>query len=229
MANTSKDNDALVAAVKGILGAIPVVGPLAAEIIGATIPNQRIHRVEDTLRRLESQLGEQAEQTLRSAMTFPEGLDLIEEAMIQAGRAVTDERRQHIASLLKNGLLDEEREHQIKKRVLETFERINDSEVILLYSRSFHPDKNPEFWEKHQEILIGPRTHIGAPPANIEGATMRESYFLNLMNLGLIKPRNRDYKSTSMVGLPSTNFGLTPFGHLMLIYLDLTTEEDRPY
>jgi len=31
---------------KGMVGAIPIIGPLAAEIVGAVIPNQRVDRIE---------------------------------------------------------------------------------------------------------------------------------------------------------------------------------------
>ncbi|HFG1639843.1 TPA: hypothetical protein ACGFW1_003524 [Vibrio cholerae] len=41
---------------KGALGAIPLVGPLAAEVVGAIIPNQRIERIETLLHDLESAL-----------------------------------------------------------------------------------------------------------------------------------------------------------------------------
>jgi len=41
---------------KGLLGAIPFVGPMAAEIVGAVIPNQRIDRIESLLTLLESKL-----------------------------------------------------------------------------------------------------------------------------------------------------------------------------
>jgi hypothetical protein len=35
---------------KGTLGAVPFVGPLAAEIIGTLIPNQRLSRIESFLK-----------------------------------------------------------------------------------------------------------------------------------------------------------------------------------
>ena len=41
---------------KGLVGAIPFVGPLAAEIVGSIIPNQRIDRIETFLKMLESKI-----------------------------------------------------------------------------------------------------------------------------------------------------------------------------
>ena len=41
---------------KGLVGAIPFVGPLVAEIVGAVIPNQRIERIESLLKILESKI-----------------------------------------------------------------------------------------------------------------------------------------------------------------------------
>ncbi|SOB57922.1 conserved protein of unknown function [Pseudodesulfovibrio profundus] len=229
MADALRNNDDLAVAVKGILGAIPVVGPLAAEIIGATIPNQRIHRVEDTLRRLESQLGEQAEQTLRSAMASPEGLDLIEEAMIQAGRAITEDRRQYIASLLKNGFSDTERKHEIKKRLIETFDKINDVEVLLLYARALGPGESRRFWEENRETLSRPQTSLGSSSEDFEDAAVYDSYYLNLSTLGLIARNKNDKSRIGGNELAAQNFKITPFGRMMLAYLDMSVDVGRIY
>jgi hypothetical protein len=37
--------DAVTVAAKGVLGGIPVVGPMVAEVVGALIPNQRVDRI----------------------------------------------------------------------------------------------------------------------------------------------------------------------------------------
>ena len=49
--NTKKDYAVSIG--KGILGAIPIVGPLMAETVGSIIPNQRIDRINDFLLKLE--------------------------------------------------------------------------------------------------------------------------------------------------------------------------------
>lgn len=52
-----KDRNELVSILaKGALGAIPFVGPLAAEIIGTVIPNKRLERIEKLLSVLEAKI-----------------------------------------------------------------------------------------------------------------------------------------------------------------------------
>ena len=46
---STKGTDIAMILSKGLVGAIPFVGPLAAEIVGAIIPNQRIDRLESLL------------------------------------------------------------------------------------------------------------------------------------------------------------------------------------
>ena len=46
---STKGTDIATILSKGLVGAIPFVGPLAAEIVGAIIPNQRIDRLESLL------------------------------------------------------------------------------------------------------------------------------------------------------------------------------------
>ena len=54
----NKKNDILAILGKGILGPIPFVGPLVAEIIGNLIPNQRIDRIASLLKTLKSKIDE---------------------------------------------------------------------------------------------------------------------------------------------------------------------------
>ena len=55
---SANKNDIATILGKGLGGAIPFVGPLAAEIVGAIIPNQRIERIESLLKILESKIDE---------------------------------------------------------------------------------------------------------------------------------------------------------------------------
>ena len=93
---------------KGLLGAIPFVGPLAAEIVGAVIPNQRIDRIESLLKLLESKIPEADRTKVEQNIYFPESIDLIEDGFIQASRALSEERKEYIASLLKNSLTEDQ-------------------------------------------------------------------------------------------------------------------------
>ena len=61
--------DIAVAISKGIFGAIPVVGPMAAEVIGILIPNQRVDRIEALLKALGTRVAECEQERLRKRFT----------------------------------------------------------------------------------------------------------------------------------------------------------------
>jgi hypothetical protein len=57
----------------------------------------------------------------------------LEDALPQASRALSDERKEYIANLLKNSLTDDSLEHAGKKKLLSLLNELNDPEIILLY------------------------------------------------------------------------------------------------
>lgn len=67
---------------KGIVGAIPFVGPLAAEIVGTTIPNQRMDRIEKFLEKLEQKIKKMDQEKVKESIEKPESVDLFEDAFI---------------------------------------------------------------------------------------------------------------------------------------------------
>jgi hypothetical protein len=126
---------------KGLLGAIPFVGPLAAEIVGAIIPNQRIDRIETVLRLLETKISEEDKEKVKQRIVSPESVDLIEDGFVQASRALSEERKEYIASLLKNSLTDDQLKHIEYKRLLSILGELNDLEVLILKSLTFYTEK----------------------------------------------------------------------------------------
>lgn len=121
---------------KGLVGAIPFVGPLAAEIVGAIIPNQRIDRIESLLRILESKIAKEDRAKVEQRIKAPESVDIIEDGFIQASRALTEERKEYISSLLKNSLTNEDLKHIEYKRLLSILGELNDLEVLILKSHT---------------------------------------------------------------------------------------------
>ncbi len=90
------------------LGYMPAVGPIVAELFRNVIPNQRHDRIADFLRILDDKLSSLEEDFLREKMRTEEFVDLFEDGAYQAARALTDERKERIAALLKNSLTDED-------------------------------------------------------------------------------------------------------------------------
>lgn len=65
----SRPIDLVTSVVKGAIGAVPIAGPLLAEIAGTLIPNQRVDRLAKYAETLGERLASIEETTLRALLT----------------------------------------------------------------------------------------------------------------------------------------------------------------
>lgn len=151
--------------------------------------------------------------------------------MIQATRALSDDRQDHIASLLKHSLTSEELEHLEKKKLLELLGRLNDAELIILQASALHPNLRKEFSEKHANILYGVLAHLGSSQEELDRSAIQSTYRQKLRDLGLVQPRfQRPRKGEVPEFDPKTGKmkasgdQLTSLGRVLLRYLDLKVE-----
>lgn len=214
---------------KGLVGAIPFVGPLAAEIVGAIIPNQRIDRIESLLKTLESKIAKEDKEKIKERITAPEYVDLIEDCFIQASRALSEERKEYIASLLKNSLTDDDLRHIEYKRMLSLLGELNDLEVLILKSYTMYRGR-PEhdgFWKTHKDVLAPPLAYIGSSQEEIDKYTIFQTHRTHLANMGLITPRFKKPKRGELpefdekTGLiKAQGYDITGLGRLLLRSID---------
>ena len=122
-------------------------------------------------------------------MLEEKSVDLMEDGFFQAARALSEERIDYIASLLKNSLTNEDLEHIAYKKLLSILGELNDIEVLLLKFYSIPTMvKGEEFRSKHKEALTKPIAYLMAPQEEVDKEAIYESYETNLARLGLIKP-----------------------------------------
>src|SRR3990167_4418097 len=76
--------DMAVKIIRGLLGIATYIGSTAAELVDSIIPKQREDRIVDFLRNLAVKVENQEE--FIQKMKTPEGVDLTQEALIQAAR-----------------------------------------------------------------------------------------------------------------------------------------------
>jgi hypothetical protein len=211
---------------------VPKVGPILAEAISVSIPQQKLDRLiiftqvlGDRVKYLENDL------LVQNAKT-EEFADLFEDALHQASRALSDKRKQHIASLLMNSLTSEELAHVEQKKLLALLGELNDAEIQLLKFYALVGTEQRNFAEEHTELFTPiPRT-FGAPQINIDKGALRDSYRNKLMEVGLLAPV---FKKPAKGELPdfdeatgrmkSTSYKATPLGKLLLRYIDEIADE----
>lgn len=227
-----KRNDLIANALKGVCGTLPVVGPSIAEIIGNVIPNQRIDRIAYLLKALEAKIDPKEREKVQAKMLEEKSIDLMEDGFLQAARALSEERIEHIASLLKNGLTDEDLEQNAYKRLLFILSEINDLEVLLL---KFHTEMTTigrveKFRSKHPGVLSEP-LYLRGSQKEVEKHAICEAYIINLSRLGLIKSIfDRPWKDelpeldeqTGM--MKSSGYYITDLGRLLLRSIDQDKE-----
>ena len=223
---------------KGLLGAIPIAGPLMAEIVGSIIPNQREERLVELAESLSRRLDHLQEDQISQIIKTPESIDLLEDGFIQATRALTKDRTDYIAALLKNGLTNEELEYIEYKRLLSLLGELTDAEVIILISYSydrFFGEEDPEtteFFNKHKGLLEEPTLFMGASQLEQDSHTLYLSHRTHLVNLGLLKYR---YKKPNRGEMPEfdektgtmkiTGYEMTGLGRLLLRNIDCLKDD----
>lgn len=218
---------------KGLLGSIPVIGPLAAEIIGEIIPNQRLERIEKTLKLLEIKLKNFGLEDKIEKLKDPDRIDLLEDSFLMAARALSAERLDYITSLIKNSLSDENYEYLRYKKLINLLNDVNDMEILLLIYHSYKEtdEKYNEFVKKHEEIVKPPIVYSTSPDDEHLKKAIYEVSKSKLIELGLITLR---YKKPKKGMLPefdlntgtikSNGVKLTLLGNHLLKIIDKFSE-----
>ncbi len=180
--------DRLVAVGKSAAGLVPWAGSVVGEIVGAVIPQQRIDRVVDFLRRVDRKTA-RLEDEIREQRVRRD-LDLVEAAVVHASRAPSEERRERIAALVANSLNSADVDLQREKHLLDLLAELNDTELLLLqwYGLGHGPEAH-EFFDRHQDVLTVPPATLGSGPEVVDREKVHDSYRHQLVRLGLIRPR----------------------------------------
>lgn len=209
----TNNRDRLTSVVKSAAGALPFVGTVVGEVIDSVIPGLRIERVVNFLKAIDERVGAIDEQlaNFQNNLKDEEGLDIFEEGIIQASRAVSEERKLRLARLVANSLSAEQLKYSEGRKLLNIYNELTDPEVIWLIYYSLNPvmGKGPhsDLIDKHPDILKPISREMGAPQEQHERAALQDSYKETLSRLGLTTEKNR---STS----------LTTLGRLLVRYIN---------
>ena len=227
-------SDMAAAFFKGLIGSAPFVGPVLAETMGIAIPNQKLDRLITFARVLDDKVKYLKEDTVKLKMETDEFRDLLEDSLIQASRAMTDERREYIAALLKNSITNEALAHVEKKKLLALLNELNDAEVLTLKFYSLSADERRKFAALHKDLFHPIDRSHGAPEENIDKGALRDSYRNKLIEIRLLEPV---YKRPEKGKLPefdektgqlkATSLKATWLGKLLLRYIDQSPVADN--
>ena len=220
--------DLALAGGKALVGSLPYVGPIVAEIVGSLIPNQRIDRITEFLKILDKKVQDLDANVREQKMKSEEFIDLLEDGMWQAARALTRKRKEQIASVLTNSLYHGEINHIRDKKLLSLLNELNDPQLIIL--KSYDPPHAPlssSFYERHRDILEGHLRQYGATDNEEERISLYKAFRNDLERLGLLEFHYEPTIETTGE-LASETFGLsrgdkprlTALGRLLLQYIE---------
>ena len=204
--------DRLVSVVKGFSTLIPYVGPIISEVINEIIPNQRFDRVVKFLKALDKEM-----EILKERLTNFEkniktelGSELFHEGILQASRAVSEDKQERLARLLARSMSAPELEYEQGRKLLNLYKELTDPEIVWLIFYSLNPTlgegPHTKWVEQHPEILLPISRESGVPLEQRERAALQDSWKATLLGLGLTSQRN---------GLTY----LTPLGRLFIRYI----------
>lgn len=205
--------DFLTSYAKSGLGAIPYFGTLFGEVLGQIIPNQRVDRMVQFLSILDKKLNDLTIdiEDINAKMKDEKYINLFEEGIWQASKTSSKERKEYIASILKNGLTDEALNEIQKGIFLSLLSELNDIEVIILYSYTRNYGNNKEIRDELKHIIEEPISYLGADEKTINDSILYDTYKAKLLRLNLLK----DDKYIQLTGL----------GRLFLNYIDMPDKE----
>jgi hypothetical protein len=188
------------------------------------------------------QQAQQSHEELRERLENPQALDLLEEGLHQAARAVSEERKQQIASVVAAGLSSESLEFMESKHLLLILNEINDIELLVLASHSFSFRTQHEDNDGWRRATSFEQPTLAAPQPEKDRYALHQSYRNHLVRLGLLQARFQsppgfryghsskadspevpqfDYKTGMM---KSTGVDVTPLGELLLRKIGLVNE-----
>ena len=225
--------DLIVALGKGVLSAIPFLGGLVGEVVGTMIPNQRIDRIAGMLQALEKKVSEFDKNRVSERFTQPGAVDLFEDGMYQSARALSQDRLEYIAALIKNGLADTDEKAIQYKKLLALLATLNDVELIILRSHAKHPQRDSEFWERHKNVLESKVATHGSSQEELDENAIYEGYRQHLVNMGLLRNRFQSIRRgevpefddrTGMIKARGQD--ITPLGRLLLRTIDLIKQNE---
>ena len=221
---------------RGVANLAPIVGPFFAELIGVTIPKQRLDRVAKFVFELERRLETVEKELFEEQLRNEEFTDLLEEGFRQASHSLSDERRSYIASLIINGMNSEQIDIAESKHVLRILGEINDVEIIWLkYHEVVLTGEREAFQEKHKETLMEVYAHSQSTPGELDKEALQKSYKEHLTQLGLLTPwfrmdtETRTPKFDRVTGATEVeNYVIKDLGRLLLKEIGLREDETVP-
>lgn len=213
------DADAVALVIRATAGTLGPFGGVIGEVCTSLIPNQRHERIVRYVRAVARELEAHAErfELIEARLRTDEGSDLFAEGVVQAARAVSQERLSRLARVVAKGLTDDEFEYDRTKKLMALVAKLTDSEFIVLRYFSLHPaigdSERSAMMERHRKLLYPVSGEIGLPEPEANRGAFKTAYEQTLATEGVLDATAKPKR-------------LTRLGNLLLRYTEEVAAAD---
>jgi transcriptional regulator NrdR family protein len=192
-----------------------------AKVVGAVIPEQQNDRLRQFVEALEAKIQDLDSEPVEARFQEPEFIDLLQESLTQAVRAVSKERIEHIAEIVHQSLSDQDRRYIHFKKLLYLLKELNNLEVLMLCSYGRRHDN--DFQERHRDTTQVVKPAMGCAQEDSDNFLVREAHRAHLVRLELLRPRFQKPKKGQLPEIDEKTgmmkvkgYDITPLGRLLL-------------
>jgi hypothetical protein len=212
--------DRIAAGLRALVSAVPIAGGLLSEIVTEIIPGQRQERFAFFLQRLAVRLSDMEVELASMRLSDPSRIDFIETGSLQAVRAITNDRIEHIAEVVARGISSDDLNVIRRKRVLAILGELDDDEIAILtvYGKSYTGTVE-NVWDKLQRP---DPVHLQSSVDDMDQNALYKIGQDHLLRVGLLERKYRNIKKGTLPEFdPSTgNFkasiSISYIGRLLL-------------
>lgn len=223
----TNSRDYLVSILKSLVGAIPYAGTLASEIIGNSIPKQRMDRIANYLIELSNRV-ETLENNhlkwLENLKQSKSNLLIFELAVKYALETNYQIMYNSYASVVFNAVKNNDQESIINEKILRSISELSGEEIIWLiwFSEPAVLFGETQFYKKFSDILKPHSRSTGNSEKDRLHNALQDQYILNLYGKGLLYRKNAGVaKGTLSISSGDKapelkDFSITPYGKIVV-------------
>jgi hypothetical protein len=177
---------------KSVFGLIPIVGPVAQELLGIIIPRQRMDRVVKFVELLSEDFNKIRVDfdSFLSKVSDARYSTLFYKACVGSADAYSEERIKYIKNIFVYGL--EQKDMQVYKAegLLNLLNKVTDIEIVYLrcyYLYKWDLQGFKEYQAKTGLYILQPNIHGGMSREEIDDEVAKSIYLRNLVSYGLLE------------------------------------------
>ncbi|GAA4178830.1 hypothetical protein [Shinella granuli] len=180
--------DAVAFLARSGLGAVPVAGAFLSEVVSTLIPNQRSARVEAYIKALSERLDAVIDNEAMRDLANPWKIDLFEEGAFQAARAVTDQRREYIVSVVSRGLTGDDLAAADARTILSIIKELDERQILILARYLPQYGWGSDYYKQHAAVLdISEPLTMGSSQQTLTKRAYYDHAVSKLVALNLLK------------------------------------------